>query len=139
MPRPYSNDLRARAIQAIDDGASCREAAERYELSPSTVVLWEQRRKRTGSFAAKSSGGSTSPLERHSEWLLGLIAAKPDLTLDEIVEAMRRRRIEGSRSAVWRFFARRKISFKKNSARGGAATSGCGARPPALDARARYV
>jgi transposase len=140
MPRPYSNDLRARAIQAIDDGASCRETAERYELSPSTVILWEQRRKQTGSFAAKPSGGSTSPLERHSEWLLGLIAAKPDLTLDEIVEAMRKRRIEGSRSAVWRFFARRKISFKKkDTARSGAATGGRCARPPALDARARYV
>jgi transposase len=139
MPRPYSNDLRARAIQAIDDGASCREVAERFELSPSVVILWEQRRKRTGSFAAKPSGGSTSPLEKYSKWLLGLIRVKPDLTLDEIVEAMRKRSIEGSRSGVWRFFARRKISFKKNPSRGGATASGRGARPPALDARARYV
>jgi hypothetical protein len=29
------------------------------------------------------------------------------------VAAMRKRRIAGSRSAVWRFFARRNISFKK--------------------------
>jgi transposase len=48
------------------------------------------------------------------------LAEQPDLTLDEIVAAMRRRRIAGSRSAVWRFFARRNISFKKNSVRGGA-------------------
>ena len=40
MPRPYSNDLRARVIEAIEAGASRREVAERYELSASVVVLW---------------------------------------------------------------------------------------------------
>ena len=39
MPRPYSNDLRARVIEAIEAGASRREAADHYELSPSVVVL----------------------------------------------------------------------------------------------------
>ena len=43
-----------------------------------------------------------------------LIAGQPDLTLDEIVAAMRKRRIAGSRSAVWRFFERHSISFKKS-------------------------
>jgi hypothetical protein len=36
-----------------------------------------------------------------------------NLTLDKIVTAMRKRRIADSSSAVWRFFARRKFSFKK--------------------------
>ena len=67
----------------------------------------------TGSVAAKPTGGSTSPLEQRAEFLLGLVADAPDLTLDEIVAAMGKRRIAGSRSAVWRFFARRNISFKK--------------------------
>jgi hypothetical protein len=35
VPRPYSNDLRARVIEAIEAGASRREAADQYELSPS--------------------------------------------------------------------------------------------------------
>jgi len=113
MPRPYSNDLRARVIEEIEAGASRREAAERYELSPSVVVIWAQRWEQTGSVAAKPSGGSTSPLEEYAEFLLGLIVEQPDLTLDEIVAAMRRKRIPGSRSAVWRFFERRNISFKK--------------------------
>jgi transposase len=38
-----------------------------------------------------------------------LIARQPDLTLDEIVAAMHKRRIAGSRSAVWRFLQRHKI------------------------------
>jgi transposase len=77
------------------------------------VVLWAQRFEQTGSVAAKSSGGSTSPLEEHAGFLLGLITGQPDLTLDEVVAAMRKRGIPGSRSAVWRFFDRRDISFKK--------------------------
>jgi transposase len=114
MPKPYSNDLRGRVIEAIETGASRREAAERYDVSPSAVILWAQRWEETGSFAAKPSGGSTSPLEEHAAWLLALIAKQPDLTLDEIVAAMCKQRIAGSRSAVWRFFNRRKISFKKS-------------------------
>jgi transposase len=113
MPKPYSVDLRARVIDDVETGASRREAAERYGISPSVVVIWVQRFEETGSVVAKPSGGSISPLEQHAEFLLGLIANQPDLTLDEIVAAMRKRRIAGSRSAVWRFFARRNISFKK--------------------------
>jgi transposase len=66
--------------------------AEQYELSPSVVVLWAQRWEKTGSFAAKPSGGSVSPLEEHAEFLLALIVARPDLTLDEIVVARRKMR-----------------------------------------------
>jgi transposase len=139
MPRPYSNDLRARVIDAIEAGASRREVAERYELSASVVVLWAQRFEQTGSVAAKPSGGSTSPLEDHADFLLTLIVKQPDLTLDEIVAAMAKRGISGSRSAVWRFFNRRSISFKKNSVRSRATARGSGPRAPALDARARHV
>jgi transposase len=118
MPKPYSGDLRARVIEEIATGASRREAAERYGISASVVVIWAQRFEKTGSVAAKPSGGSTSPLEDHAEFLLALIAERSDLTLDEIVLAMEKRRIAGSRSAVWRFFDRRNISFKKNFIRG---------------------
>ena len=80
----------------------------------------------TGSIAPKPSGGSLSPLEAHADFLLALIADHPDLTLDEIVAAMRKRRIPGSRSAVWRFFERHNISFKKKPA-GGGGVGGLGA------------
>jgi transposase len=139
MARPYSNDLRARVIEEIEAGASRREAAERYELSPSVVVIWAQRWRETGSVAAKPSGGSTSPLEEHGEFLLGLVAEQPDLTLNEIVAAMRKQRIPGSRTAVWRFFDRRNITYKKNFVRAGAETGGHRSRTSALDATARPV
>jgi transposase len=126
-------------IEEIATGASRREAAERYGISASAVVIWAQRFEKTGSVAAKPSGGSTSPLEDHAEFLLALIAERSDLTLDEVVLAMEKRRIAGSRSAVWRFFDRRNISFKKNVIRVGAKARRRGSRAPTLDARARHV
>jgi transposase len=139
MPKAYSVDLRARVIEDLEAGASRRAAADHYGISPSVVIIWAQRWETTGSVAPKPSGGSISPLEAHAEFLLDLMREKPDLTLDEIVAAMRKRRIPGSRSAVWRFFARRNISVKKNSVRGGAEARGRGSRTPALDARTRPI
>src|ERR1700704_3652883 len=106
MPKPCSLDLRVRVLRAVEAGASRREAAEYVEVSASSAIKWMQRLNETGSIAAKPSGGSISPLEAHTDFLLGLIAEQPDLTLDEIVAVMRKRRIAGSRSAVWRFCKR---------------------------------
>jgi transposase len=139
MPRAYSDDLRSRVIEEIATGASRREAAERFGISASVVVIWAQRFEETGSVAAKPSGGSTSRLEDHAKFLLTLIAEQSDLTLDEVVVAMEKRGIAGSRSAVWRFFDRRNISFRKNSVRRGAKALGSSPRTPALDARTRHV
>ena len=113
MPKACSQDLRERVLEAVETGASRREAAERFEVSPSSAVKWIQRWQETGSIAAKPIGGSISPLEKHADWLLMLISEHPDLTLDEVIGAMRKRRIAGSRSAVWRLFDRHSISFKK--------------------------
>jgi transposase len=102
-------------------------------------VIWVKCFRETGRCAAKQRGGSTSPLEKHADFLLGLIEAQPDLTLDEVVSAMRKRRIAGSRTAVWRFFQRHEITFKKKPARRGARARGRGAGTAALDARTGHV
>ena len=139
MPKACSQDLRERVLEAVETGASRREAAERFEVSPSSAVKWIQRWQETGSIAAKPIGGSISPLEKHADWLLMLISEHPDLTLDEVIGAMRKRRIAGSRSAVWRLFKRHNISFKKKPAGGGARAGGRGPRTAALDARTGHV
>ena len=92
MPKPCSLDLRERVLETVQSGASRREAAERFEVSASSAVKWMQRWHENGSVAAKPSGGSIPPLEEHADFLLALIAEQPDLTLDEIVAAMRKRR-----------------------------------------------
>jgi transposase len=139
MAKAYSADMRERVIGRVESGASRREAAEHFEVSASTAVIWVKCFRETGRCAAQPRGGSTSPLERHADFLLALIEVEPDLTLDEIVWAMRKQEIPGSRTAVWRFFHRRKITFKKKPARGGAGARGRGAGTPTLDARTRPV
>jgi transposase len=139
MPKPYSLDLRERVIESIEAGASRREAAELYGISPSIVVIWAQRWKATGSIEAKPSGGGVSPLEEHAEFLLGLVTEQPDLTLDEIVVAMSKAGILGSCTGVWRFYERHDFSFKKNFVRGGAKACRGGPRAATLDARAGHV
>lgn len=139
MPRAYSADMRTRVIARVESGASRREAAEHYDVSPSTAVIWVKCFRETGRCAANPRGGSTSPLEEHAEYLLALIDAQPDLTLDEVVTAMRRSKVPGSRTAVWRFFQRHQITFKKSPAGSRTATRGRGTRPPALDSRTGHA
>jgi len=88
---------------------------------------------------AKARGGSTSPLEERADFLLTLIAERPDLTLDEVVATMRKHKVAGSRTAVWRFLQRHKITFKKKPASGRAGAPGRGAGAPALEARAGHA
>ena len=139
MPRPYSTDLRERAVEAVESGASRREIAEIFKVGVSSVIRWCQRWSETGSAAPKRSGGSVSPLEEHSDWILALVAKQPDLTLEEILAAMAKQGIPGSRSALQRFFDRHNVSFKKKPTRGRAETSRCRSRPPTLDTRARHA
>ena len=113
MPRAYSADLRRRVIEAVETGASRREAAELFVIDPSSAVRWLRCWNETGRCAPQPRRGSISPLEGFAEKLLALVAEQPDLTLEEIVVALRKRRIRTSKSAVSRFFQRHEITFKK--------------------------
>jgi transposase len=81
----YSNDLRMRAVAMAEAGESARKAVRLLKVGASTAIRWIARWTTTGSVDAKpSTGHSRSPLERHKQWLLDLVAAEPDLTLEEI-------------------------------------------------------
>lgn len=57
MGQPLSMDLRWRVLAAIDAGMSCRAAAVRFGVAPSTTIRWHEQRRETGSFAPKPQGG----------------------------------------------------------------------------------
>ena len=139
MPKSYSGDLRERVIEAVAEGASRREAGERFEISASSSIRWLQRWHETGSAAPKPRGGSISPLEEFAEEVLALVAEQPDLTLVETVVELRRRWIRTSRSSLWRFLDRHGITLKKKPASRRTAASRCGPSAPALDPRARHA
>ena len=112
--------------------------AEQFEISSSTAIKWVKCFRDTGE-CAKPHCASTSPLEEHADCLLTLIADQPHLTLDEVVSAMHKHGIVGSRTAVWSFFERHNISFKKKPARRGAGSPGRGPGTSMLEATASHA
>jgi len=137
MHGPYPGELRMRVIDFVEGGGSRRGAAEQFEVSASSAIRWVQRFREDGTCEPTPRGGSTSPLEKYSRQILALIGGQRDLTLDEIVSALHRRRIPGSRSALSRFFARHGITIKKKPTGGRAQASRRDSPTPLLDARAR--
>ena len=139
MHGPYPGELRVRVIRFVEGGGSRREAAEQFDVSVSSAIRWVQRFRDDGTCEPIPRGGSTSPLEKHSQRILALISEQPDFTLGEIVSALHKRRIPGSRSALSRFFARHGITVKKKSAGSRAQARRRGSGAPTLGPRARHA
>lgn len=134
MARPYSLDLRERVAGRVASGDTCRAVAALFGVSVSSVVRWSQRQRQTGSPAAKPMGGRRRlVLAGERGWLLARIAQKPDLTLRALLAELAERGIVVSLGAIWTFFAREKISFKKKPARRRAGSRRRGAAPRAVE------
>jgi hypothetical protein len=56
-----------------------------------------------------------SPLEVHAMVILEVVRAQPDATFVELLVVLKKQGIRTSRSALWRFFGRHDITFKKKS------------------------
>jgi transposase-like protein len=93
MQGPYPGALRMRVIDFVEAGGSRREAAEQFDVSVSSAIRWLQHFRNDGRSEPAPSGGSVSPLEKHAQGIFTLIAEQPDLTLDEMVRVLRKRRI----------------------------------------------
>ena len=115
MAKGYSKDLRVRAVSIVEAGESAREAARVLGLGASTAIRWMERWTTTGSVDAKpGTGHCRSPLEQHKQWLLDLMAAQPDLTLDEVRVRLRaEKKLKSSKSSIARFYERHDITVKK--------------------------
>jgi transposase len=85
MKRPHaSNDVRARALAAIDDGKTVVEVASFFRCDPSTIRRWIRRRRSTGSSTAGTRTGRPRLIGPDQEPLLRQqVAAQPDATLAE--------------------------------------------------------
>ncbi len=116
MAQYLSEDLRVRVIDAVEAGSTRRQAAARFGVSVASAVRWVQEWRETGRTAPKPRGGDrkSSRIEAHGDFLLGRIKDVPDITLEELREQLRGERgLEVSISALWRFFDRHQVTFKK--------------------------
>lgn len=117
--KPYSDDLRWRAVNAVAGGMSCHEVAEIFSVGVSSVIRWVQRERETGSVSAKPMGGDRGSriVGADREWLLAQIAAGPDRTLEELRRKLAEHGLVVGYGTVWRFCSRENQTFKKNSVR----------------------
>jgi len=117
MPKPYSEDLRARVIAAIEAGATRPEVADQYSVSLSSVGRFVRLDRETGSVSAAKFGGYKEfALAAHEVLVRQLVAQQPDVTLAELVTQLSKKRITVGKSSVSRFLHHLKLSFKKKSA-----------------------
>lgn len=126
MGRAYSEDLRSRVVAAVEGGQSRRQAAELFRVGVSSAIRWVQLHRLTGSVRARPMGGRGQPriVGADREWLLARLAEQPDLTLEEMRQALAEERgLAVGYGTVWRFCQREELTFKKNSARGTARPS----------------
>ena len=115
MARAYSSDLRVRVIEAINAGLSTRQAAARFAIGIATAGAWHRCWRKTGEMKPGRLGNpGGSKLDRHEEFILGLIAAQKDIALHEIAERLAQtHRVSAQPSTVWYFLNKRGITFKK--------------------------
>ena len=125
MAKPYSNDLRARVIDAIKEGATREEAAERHEVSLSSVGRFLRLKRDTGSIRpAKFGGYKPYALAAHEQLVRGLLAQQPDITLAEIKALLAKRKVAVGQTSIFRFLRHLKLTFKKKPARRRAGPTG---------------
>lgn len=115
MAQALSLDLRRRVVDAIKRGVSCRQAAERFGVSASSAIRWYSRLKEQGNIAPQKQGGDrkSGRIEAQAGFILSQVAETPDITLAELREKLKTRGLGVGIGTLWRFFDRRRITFKK--------------------------
>jgi transposase len=115
MTRPYSEDLRERALARSDAGEPDRSIAAALEIAPSCLSKWRKLRRETGGLKpGKMNGHKKRTLSGEvAEWLRERIAAAP-FTTRQLAAELVARGIKTDRRAVWTFLHSEGLSFKKN-------------------------
>jgi transposase len=127
MAKPYSQDLRERVIKAIDDGHTRDEVATLLDIGIATVGRYVKRKRQTGSLKPDKFGGHQRyKLADHEQKVRDLVDAVSDQTLRELRDQLAVDGIEVSKSALDRFLRASGLTYKKNSVRHRAKTSGRG-------------
>jgi transposase len=119
MAKMISMDLRTRLVWAVHAGSSCRAAAERFGVSASCAIKLLAWVRRTGSAAPgrrgrSPGGGKLAPFKAA---LIGWVEEKPDMTMPELAERLRREHgVTAAPSALSRLLCQAGWTYKKSLA-----------------------
>lgn len=116
MGKPHPVELRERVVAFIDEGHGHREAARHFRVSPKFVNELVRLRRETGSLAPRpqGNGGGHGKLVVVRDWIGTRVAAKGEITLDELVsELVTKHGVSAHRVTVWRFLRSLGLTHKK--------------------------
>jgi transposase len=118
MPKPYSLDLRERAVAAVVEGGMSRNrAAAQFGVAISTMIHWVRRFMEKGRVAPDKIGGHRPKLITGEYRVWFLERTKRDFTLRALVGELADRGLKVDYRTVWNFVHAEKLSFKKNADR----------------------
>ena len=119
MGKSHPMELRSRVIAFVEEGNGHREASRHFRVSPRFVNDMVLLKRESGGLLPKRQGNhAEGKLARYRTWVVDRLAAKGDLTLDEIVAEMAS--VHGvcvHRGSVGKWLHRLGLSHKKNAAR----------------------
>jgi transposase len=114
MARALSEDLRSRVLAASEGGMSARSAAARFGIGVSTAIAWIANARQGQLTPAKQGRREGSRLDAHEAFIVGLIEAEKDITLNEMVSRLgEEKSVSIGRSALDVWLRRRGWTFKK--------------------------
>lgn len=119
MPKPYSMDLRQRAMARLAEGETTYEVAEALSVAVSSVIKWAARARTYGSPAPAKMGGYRRRMisGAYREMVLEAVAKKPHVTLRELAALLAAAGLRVHHASVSRFLKHEGKSFKKNAVR----------------------
>jgi transposase len=114
MARALSGDLRSRVLAASAEGMSARSAAARFGIGISTAISWIASARQGQLSPAKQGRPGGSRLDAHETFIIGMIDASKDITLNEMVTRLgAEREVKIGRSALDVWLRKRGWTFKK--------------------------
>jgi transposase len=105
MTRPYSDDLRERALKRADAGETIRSIGATLRISPSCISKWKKLRRETGGLSPGQIGGHKKSifLGPAGDFLRERVTSAP-FTLRGLTAELASRGIKTDRRAVWVVF-----------------------------------
>ena len=118
MPKAYSLDLRERIARFVKGGRSCHAAAAHFGVSISFAVRLMATYRKSGSLAARPSGGRRhAKLDPHRQCLLAWVSEQSDITMPELAGKLAAATgAKADPASLSRWLIRNGHRFKKNAA-----------------------
>lgn len=115
MTRPYSEDLRERAVLLAARGETIRAIGAALRISPSCVSKWKKLQAQTGGLAPGRIGGykKRTLSGSNADWLRARVQSGEAFTLRKLTAELLARGVKTDRRAVWIFLRAEGLTFKK--------------------------